>query len=100
MAGAVAAAALTSTLDRRRMAELRAELAALDTMSLEPARKAEIRSSLGYHLAGVQRSGASRLTLRAPYVPVFGLGVITLAAGGVLARRRRGVRPTGKSGAA
>ena len=100
MAGAVGAAALTSTLDRRRMAELRAELAALDTMALEPARKAEIRSSLGYHLAGVQRSDASRLTLRAPYVPVFGLGVITLAAGGVLVRRRRGVRPTGISGAA
>lgn len=93
-AGAVAAAAMTTTVDRRRMADLRSQLMVLDTMTLEPERKAEVRSSLAYHLAGLERSAAQRLTLRAPYIPVFGVGVVSLVAAGALVARRRLSRAT------
>jgi hypothetical protein len=99
MAGALAAAALTSALDHRRMTELQAQLAAVDTMSLEPAQRADVRSNIGYHLAGLQRAAAARLTLQAPYVPVFGIGLVTVGVGGVLVLRRRRVELRGQSDA-
>ncbi len=92
MAGAVVAALGTSTLDRRRMTHIRRELAELEGTTLEPARKAAIRSNLAYHLAGLQRSAAERLTMQAPFVPVFGAGVFVLAVGIALVAHRRVAR--------
>lgn len=94
-AGAVAAAAGTSAVDRGRMANMRRELAALDTMALEPARMVEVRSRLAYHLAGLERSEAQRLSLRAPFLPVFALGALVLTVGLVLAGHARRSRSPG-----